>query len=970
MLLCFDEFDFDPERLELRRDGLHVDADPNVLRLLAALLRDAGHVVTKKELLTRVWSGRTVCESVITVAIARLRRTLGHGIGGRQFVVNVHSRGYRFERPVVEKIERSKAVVQHWDAAATADAADLVGRQAVMARVRAALADACQGRGNICLLTGEPGIGKTRVVEQLAREAAAAGMLVAWGTCPETGDGPPLWPFQQLLDELTRASEMVQSARSWKGRMEVAGASSSSEVGVFADKSMSKHALFESIVRVFMEASRTHTCVLLLDDLHRADAASIELLRHMLDPISRTRVLLACTVRDDPVPNPDLSYVRGHRNCTRISLERLAAAAVGAYVEQQICDPDGRLAQAVFVKSEGIPFYMVELVRQLLLSERPDPQTLRVPQAALELVRPRLLALDQSLSGVLSWAAVIGARFDLGTLARVTGLSPVEVMARLDEAITRAVVRPVLSSKTTFAFGHDLYREVLYDVLPSSTRRHYHMQVAHTLEQRQTNAMMVSSAEIAYHLHAALPEGEIDKTVAACSKAADEAARLFAFADSVMHLRHALEALALRKDADPRVQMGLLLRQAYDARVSASPELESAVETLTELARRYRSAFFMVNVGILRDLHPGFPPWSSARSVLEEALSWLGPEEHELQAVTLARLSIHPPLLYDARACAAQLDKARVLSEQSGAPFARFNVLVAELYLNAKAAEGHTESDAERQFQTLCRQANQLPIAQIILDFHRVITRMQRGDLLGATAAVNRAVAIARDIGSRELLWHAERSQAHVVLNARHDEEALEALRALHRRARAHRIVATNLFMLYDEVLILGEAADTAALYRLCAPGPDDPPSVWSMKLRLLTAAGEPDAARLLLAQVPPERLVALKHDRDYPGTLGALTHAALSLSACNYLEELYPLLHACRESFAVHVSLFCEGSMDYLCGEIATTLGKDALAQQHFAADRAFLQRTGLRAGRERGPPASELFVRRWLIARKLSSN
>lgn len=971
MLHCFDEFDFDPDRLDLRRDGVYVDTEPCVLRLLAVLVRDAGHVVSKKELLERVWSGRSVCESVIAVAVARLRKVLGQGVGGRKFVVTVHGRGYRFQRPVV-KVERSLAVARERpDAAVVVDAKDFVGRKTVMTRVRAALSDACQGRGNLCLLTGEPGIGKTRVVEQLVREADALGLSIAWGTCSDTDDTTPLWPFLQIVDELTKASAITRSSRS-STRHEEDAATSSLSGGDLATKSASRHEIFESILKRLVDISAMSPCVLILDDVHRADAASHELLRYMVDSISRMRVLVACTIPDaDSVPNADLAVVAGHRNCTRISLDRLSAPAVGAYVEQHIGDPDGRFAQAVFLRSEGIPFYMVELVRQLLLSEQPSPETLRVPEAALEPLRPPLLALDAKLSGALSWAAVIGARFDLSTLAKAMGFSLISVMLLLDEAIVAKILRSTPTSKTIFMFAHELYREVLYDALTSSERRHHHLRVAQALEARQAHATPVSSAVLAYHRHAALPEGEIDKTVEACSMAAYDAARRLAFADSVMHLRHALEGVALRGDADPREHMGLLLRQAYDARASASPELQSAVGALVELARRHRSSFFMVHVGSLLSLHPGFPPWGGARGMLEEVLSWLGPEEHELHAVTLARLSSHGSLLYDARACAVQLERARALSELSGATFAQFNVLVAELYLNSEISEGQAGSDAEGRFQAFCTHTHPSPIAQIMLDLHRTITRMQRGELSGASAATSRAIAIARDLGSLELLWHAERFQAYLVLHEiGHDEWAIEGLRSLHRRARELRIVATELFTLYDGMLVLGDAADPGSVYRLCAIDPDDPPSVWSMKIRLLTAAREHAAARLLLAQVPRERLADLQHDRDYPGTLGALTQAALSLDAYDYLEALYPLLRAHRDKFAVHMSLLCEGSMEYLCGQIARALGMSALAHQHFAADRAFQQRTGFRVSQGHGTAALELVVGRSLSTRRLASN
>src|SRR5689334_23200245 len=103
MILAFDEFELDPDRLELRRDGLPVKAEPAVLRLLACLVRNAGRLVTKQDLVEQVWDGRSVAENAITVAMVRLRKVLGHKSGERELIVNLHGRGYRFTRPVTAR---------------------------------------------------------------------------------------------------------------------------------------------------------------------------------------------------------------------------------------------------------------------------------------------------------------------------------------------------------------------------------------------------------------------------------------------------------------------------------------------------------------------------------------------------------------------------------------------------------------------------------------------------------------------------------------------------------------------------------------------------------------------------------------------------------------------------------------------------------------------------------------------------
>ena len=197
MIFSFDDFELDADRLELRRDGIPVKADPLVLRLLAVLVRQAGQLVSKQTLLQRVWDGRVVADNVITVSMVRLRRTLGHRRSEREFVNNVHGRGYRFVVPVTTRSGELAPLLSA--PLPRPGSASFVGRERVVERLRGALRETRAGRGRACVLIGEPGIGKTRAVEILADEAAAAGVLVAWGYCREAGDTPPLWPMVQLV---------------------------------------------------------------------------------------------------------------------------------------------------------------------------------------------------------------------------------------------------------------------------------------------------------------------------------------------------------------------------------------------------------------------------------------------------------------------------------------------------------------------------------------------------------------------------------------------------------------------------------------------------------------------------------------------------------------------------------------------------------------------------------------------------
>ena len=189
MIFRFDEFELDPDRLELRRTGSPLKADAIALRLLVVLVRQAGQLVTKDELITLVWDDRSVSDNVLTVTMTRLRKTLGHKTGEREFIKNVHGRGYRFVRAVSERDARLPPVLA--SGAPGPAGPPFVGRETVMNGLREAWRHARDGRGSVCMLVGEPGIGKTRAVEELAGEATAAGLPVAWGYCHPSGDMAP-----------------------------------------------------------------------------------------------------------------------------------------------------------------------------------------------------------------------------------------------------------------------------------------------------------------------------------------------------------------------------------------------------------------------------------------------------------------------------------------------------------------------------------------------------------------------------------------------------------------------------------------------------------------------------------------------------------------------------------------------------------------------------------------------------------
>jgi DNA-binding winged helix-turn-helix (wHTH) protein len=955
VIFGFDEFELDAERLELRRAGAPVKADSMVLRVLAALVRKSGQLVTRQELVAVVWNDLVLSDNVVSVAIARLRKTLGHETGKREFVSTLHNRGYRFMRPVIV----SAAPLQPlWGASASEVPPPLfVGRERALDVLREALDQARAGNGRVCVLMGEPGIGKTRLAEQLDSEAAALGCAVAWGFCREAGSTPPLWPFAQLVRELVgktkvdvhepRLAALVAQLMHIFPELGDASMAASPDAAIDASVGVpTKHWVFDTILRLLVRFAEQRPCILILDDVHRSDASSSELLRYFADEIARTPILLVLTMRRlERQTASNLSYVLGHRNCVRIELERLSELDVARYVSATLDDPDGALGRAVFTKSEGNPFFMTELARQMRGRNPLDPVNLTFPDAALEIVRQRVLHLDDAARGVLSCAAVIGRNFELSTLQAVTERNIASLMTSLDEALAGELVVVQPSSRTAFRFRHELLRSVLYDAIPRVQQRRWHLRVAQTLEQRRAVEDVVT-ADLAYHFHAALPDTDLRKTVAYCRRAAAAASRAYAYADGVSHLRNALQALDLIENPSRRLRLDLMLWQALLERTCSSAEFEPLIRRVIRLASELRAGATLARAAFLLDLHPGFPPLTGAREALEEALELLPEDDHAMRGAVLARLAITAPIAFDAARSTEQLGRALALAYESGDTLAITAARVAQLHVTGGPARAHSSAEAVRAIAELCRKdPAALAMQPITLEVHAAIIALQAGDVPAVRVALERGVERCRLLTSRELLWHLERFGALLSIETGDHAHGSEALDRLHRRAEQENVVGSHVLCAFDMCVVPGLpglGSDSALRDVLAADG-GDAPSIWSLKVRALAAAGLHDDALAALRLVTPAALARLPCDRDYLGTLGTLARAAITLNARDYAEALYELLAPYPDQFAAHASFICEGSIAELLGLLAGRLGRRGLAIKQLKVGAANSQRAGL---------------------------
>jgi len=977
----FGSFEFDDELMQLRSADKIVRLELVSRRVLAMLLRRAGDLVTKEELLAEVWEGRSVADNCVTVAMARLRKALDTAHEDGDFVLTLYGRGYRFVGAVVAHPSGHDATVKTPAAPVlTADGAPpstrFVGRERVLERLRKGLNDARAGHGRLCTLVGEAGIGKTRAVEalqqQLASQHASTPVRIAWGFCREAGDTPPLWPWLRLLREMAASSSASQSPdaalRELLERLEAHKPSDGSRHLGF--EGAARHRTFEAIAQACVRAAQEVTWLLVLDDLHRADGASLELLGQLLDELAHARILIVATLRHSPgrpAPRPDthLPYVLAHRNCERITLEPLTESDVVAYMASAIDDPDARLGKAVFAKSEGNPFYMVEMERQLVGSGGTDPDDLAVPGIALDSIRRRVFKLGTEARDVLVAASVIGRSFELPLLQAVTGRGWSALLASLDDAIAADIIVEAPESTTAFAFGHDLMRAVLYDDLLPAERRRWHVKTAEALERRLGLGHGVPPSELAYHLHAGLPESDLRKTVQFCRAASEAAAAVYANSDLVRYLRNALEALDLMERPSARLRLGLWYWIIVYGRGQPGVDYAGALQQVIELARDQGNGVMLVRAAIMFNQYPGFQPLSGARTALEHALHLLPPEVLSARAVALAATVCTAPACYDAERVTELLEEALELARRSGSRAAMYVTLVSRLFAHGGPDHEHEASAAAAELEDL-RRVNptpQLLLVPLYVSLYRAMSTMQRGDRARASAAIELGLAHAREIGN-SLQWHFERFRVLAQLNEGGWSEAVPKLTALHRRAERTLLLGADPFCAFDQIVIFSEAAGSApllddALRRALDFEHRDPPSIWAMKVRALAAVGLHNEALGVLRARSPLDLLRLPCDSQLLGTLGHLTRACVQLSAHEYVEALERRLRAYPEHYAVHFSFLCEGSVPHLLGMLALLSGRHADAISLLEAGIGMSERAGL------GPCEADA---RWRLALALA--
>ena len=398
----------------------------------------------------------------------------------------------------------------------------LIGRDPQLGKLDAALRQAMAGRGRFVLISGEAGIGKTRLVEELDRQATKRGVAALWGRCYEGEGAPAFWPWVQVLRgvgaALTAAEvdALVGPARAVLARLVPAWGAPGAP-SQHGDPGGGPAQLYQAVVNVVRGAAVRRPVVLILEDLHWADVPSLQLVDFLAPQLDGDRLLIVATYRvPEPGTTPALTDTLGNLarfpNLDRIPLSGLHPQHVRQFIAGVIgCEPDDALVDEVHDRTEGNPFFVTELVR-LLQSEgmlgadhRAGELRSRVPAGVRDVIRRRLSRLPDSTNALLSVGAVIGRYFDLDLLARAAGVDADASLDLVEMAMVSGLIMETEEVVGRFRFTHALVRDTLYEGLSAIRRARLHGRVGEGLESLRRSDDAAHVIDLAHHFGQAVP---------------------------------------------------------------------------------------------------------------------------------------------------------------------------------------------------------------------------------------------------------------------------------------------------------------------------------------------------------------------------------------------------------------------------------------------------------------------------------
>jgi tetratricopeptide (TPR) repeat protein len=595
--------------------------------VLQCLAERRGDLVTKEEILARVWSDTVVGEAVLKVCVREIRRALGDDPQEPRFIATAHRRGYRFIAPVEQVGPRAAAPggvarpspgrVAGMLPERRSVARSLVGRDAPLDELRAALGRARAGTRQVIFVTGEAGIGKTSLVDAFLDELAGSDeqVWVARGQCPpQHGAGEAYLPVLEALDGLCRRqggaallSELARRAPTWLLQMPSLIDDAQRARLLAQSLGATPQRMLREMVETIAALAADTPLVLLLEDLHWSDPASLDLVSALARRREPAQLLLLATYRPAEVilrqhPLRALKLdLQLYGFGSELSLEFLSEHEVHAVLAERFGDDvAAAFAPLAYRWSDGNPLFLATIGDHLLSSGlvvqsgarfvpgRPADVRSEIPESLRQMVEKRIERLPEDERAVLEAASVAGVEFSSVAVAAALERDPLDVEDLLDRLGRRAELvrtlgteeRPDGSVASRLRFVHALYAEVLYEGIVPTRRAQLHRRIATGEEQSHGASVARIAPMLALHYDRGRDHVQAVKHL---RQAAENAAQRSARREAVAFLDRAL-ALVPRFPHGDRVALELAMRERRGLLLHALGDLAGAASELAAVA--------------------------------------------------------------------------------------------------------------------------------------------------------------------------------------------------------------------------------------------------------------------------------------------------------------------------------------------------------------------------------------------------
>jgi tetratricopeptide (TPR) repeat protein len=837
-------------------------------------------------------------------------------------------------------------------------AAPMIGRVAEISELERWLGRQPTGPGarseRVLLLGGDPGIGKTRLIAELAVRANSAGSIVLAGRAPEE----TLVPFQPFLEALGHyvdnasleelratarghGAELARLVPALRRRMPELP---STEAG---DPETERYRLFEAVAGLLGELSAQRPVLIVLDDLHWADRPTLMLLRHLARAPSTDRLSVIGAYRSAERWREGfaaaLAGLRHERLVVPMDLaglpERDAARLVGLRLGRR---PGEDFLHALYEQTEGSPFFIEEILRHLEASGvdarsavPADLTRAGLPDDVQAVISRRLDNLGPDALDVLRVAAIIGRDFDAKLLEQATELEEDRFLAALDEALAAGLIDESAGTRGAYSFSHALIRETLCESMSAPRRARVHRRVGLALEKM--GAVGRANA-LAHHFTRAADPEDAERAIRYALQAGEEAIRVLAHEQAAEHYAGALEVLG-RFDPGNHAQRCTLLLDLGEALVRSGERprawgiFREAAAVATELGDAQALARAAIGASRRYVQPPGVVD-EELIGMLERALATDPGQPSVTRVLLLSRLC---GALYfserreEMRRFSAE---ATVLAAELGDPKA--SALAAAARRRAYWAPGHLERRLADSTQLL-RSAREAADWDLTLQGHAwlVVDLLEAGDRAAVEAQIEAFGAGARELRQPLFTWQASVWRAMKALLGGHLGTAERlAGEALSSGVRAEGITAQQ----YYSIQLLAIRDEQSRLRELEAPAREamaanpNRPAWRAAVARLLCEAGSEEEAHALVAPLADEKFASVPLDGDWMTAMILLSDVAVALAEDEWARLIYEHLRPYRNATVViGIGAVCLGAAGRYLGRLAQLMGEPDAAREHF---------------------------------------